>query len=112
MKSAFKKIINWNKYQSKISSERQNLYLDFLIDPSFQGVYILFAFSFENEKDNLPKVEIKYYNVMIDGKNVFDQSVKSVLEHMITLEKLKQEKMMITQVVACWIMIISINTIK
>ena len=112
MKSAFKKIINWNKYQSKISSERQNLYLDFLIDPSFQGVYILFAFSFENEKDNLPKVEIKNYNVMIDGKNVFDQSVKSVLEHMITLEKLKQEKMMITQVVACWIMIISINTIK
>ena len=112
MKSAFKKIINWNKYQSKISSERQNLYLDFLIDPSFQGVYILFAFSFENEKDNLPKVEIKNYNVMIDGKNVFDQSVKSVLEHMITLEKLKQEKMMITQVVACWIMIISKNTIK
>ena len=112
MKSAFKKTINWNKYQSKISSERQNLYLDFLIDPSFQGVYILFAFSFENEKDNLPKVEIKNYNVMIDGKNVFDQSVKSVLEHMITLEKLKQEKMMITQVVACWIMIISINTIK
>ena len=112
MKSAFKKTINWNKYQSKISSERQNLYLDFLIDPSFQGVYILFTFSFENEKDNLPKVEIKIYNVMIDGKNVFDQSVKSVLEHMITLEKLKQEKMMITQVVACWIMIISINTIK
>ena len=112
MKSAFKKTINWNKYQSKISSERQNLYLDFLIDPSFQGVYILFAFSFENEKYNLPKVEIKNYNVMIDGKNVFDQSVKSVLEHMITLEKLKQEKMMITQVVGCWIMIISINTIK
>ena len=49
---------------------------------------------------------------MIDGKNFFDQSVKSVLEHVITFEKLKQEKMMITQVVACWIITISINTIK
>ena len=85
MKSGFKRTINWNKYQSKISSERQNLYLDFLIDPSFQGVYILFVLLFENEEDrkvrtkyNLPKVEIKNYNVMIDGKNFFDQSVKSV----------------------------------
>ena len=74
---------------------------------------------FENEegrkvrtKYNLPKVEIKNYNVMIDGKNFFDQSVKSVLEHVITFEKRKQEKMMITQVVACWIITISINTIK
>ena len=49
---------------------------------------------------------------MIDGKNFFDKSVKSVLEHVITFEKLKQEKMMITQVVACWIITISINTIK
>ena len=119
MKSGFKRTINWNKYQSKISSDRQNLYLDFLIDPSLQGVYILFVLLFENEEDrkvrtkyNLPKVEIKNYNVMIDGKNFFDQSVKSVLEHVITFEKLKQEKMMVTQVVACWIIIISINTIK
>ena len=74
---------------------------------------------FENAEDrkvrtkyNLPKVEIKNYNVMIDGKNFFDQSVKSVLEHLITFEKLKQEKMMITQVVACWIITVSINTIK
>ena len=26
---------------------------------------------------NLPKVEIKNYNVMIDGKNVFDQAVNN-----------------------------------
>ena len=39
---------------------------------------------FENEGDRkvhtgyyLPKVEIKNYNVMIDGKNFFDQPVKS-----------------------------------
>ena len=30
-----KRTIKWNKYQSKISAERQNQYLDYLIDPSF-----------------------------------------------------------------------------
>ena len=35
LKSVFKRRINWNKYQSKVSSERQNQYLDFLINPGF-----------------------------------------------------------------------------
>ena len=34
----FKKTINWKKYPSKVSKERQNQYLDSLIDPNFQGV--------------------------------------------------------------------------
>ena len=38
LESGFKRIINWNKYQPKVSTERQNQYLDLLIDPSFQGV--------------------------------------------------------------------------
>ena len=38
LKSGFRRTINWNKYQSKISTERPNQYLDYLIDPSFQGV--------------------------------------------------------------------------
>ena len=29
------------------------------------------------KKDNIPNAEINDYNVMIDGKNVFDQPVKS-----------------------------------
>ena len=55
-----------------------------VIDPSFQGVNRLVVLSFENEEDRkvhtryyFPKVEIKGYNVMIDGKNFFDQPVKS-----------------------------------
>ena len=35
LKSGFKRTINWNKCQLKVSTERQNQYLDFLIDPSF-----------------------------------------------------------------------------
>ena len=46
LKSGFKRTINWNKYQSKISTEAQNQYLDFLINPSFQGVNRLFVLSF------------------------------------------------------------------
>ena len=73
LKSGFKRTINWNKYQTKVSTERQNQYLDFLIDPGFQGVNRLFVLSFENEGDrkvhtSSKEVEIKNYNVMIDGK--------------------------------------------
>ena len=55
----------------------QKKYLNHLVDLSFQGVNRLFVLTFENEDDAtphsnyyLPKVEIKDYNVMIDGKNV------------------------------------------
>ena len=51
-----------------------------MINPSFQGVNRLFVFSFENENGRsshsayyLPKVGIKDYSVMIDGRNFFDQ---------------------------------------
>ena len=57
-----------------------------MVDPSFQGVNRLFVLSFENENDRtvhtkyyLPIVEIKVYNVVIDGKNFFVQPVKSTV---------------------------------
>ena len=59
LKSSLKRTINWSKYQQKVSLERQNQYLDFLIDPSFQGVNILFILLFENEEDR--KVHKGYY---------------------------------------------------
>ena len=55
------------------------------MNPSFQQVNRLFVLSFENENDRtshathyLPKVEIKDYYVMIDGKNFFDQLINSM----------------------------------
>ena len=66
-----------------MSTERQKQYLDFLIDPNFQGVNRFFVLLFENEVDRkvhtkyyLPKAEIQDYNVMTDGKIFFDQPVK------------------------------------
>ena len=85
LKSNFKRKINWNKYESSVKTFAQNRYLNYLINPSFQGVNRLFVLSFENENDRtshstyyLPKVEIKDYNVMIDGRNFFDQPINSM----------------------------------
>ena len=82
LKSGFKRTINWNKYESNIKTFAQNRYLNHLINPSFQGVNRLFVLSFENENDRtshstyyLPKVEIKDDNVMMNGKNFFDQPI-------------------------------------
>ena len=65
LKPGFKRTINWNKYQSKVTIQAPNPYLDYLIDQSFQGVSKLFILSFENTingtvhtKHYLPTVEI------------------------------------------------------
>ena len=49
LKSVFKRAISWNKYQSIMSKERSNQRLDYLNDPSFQGVNRLFVLSSENK---------------------------------------------------------------
>ena len=47
LKSRFKWTINWNKYHSKTEPlNAPNQHLDFLIDPSFEGVNRLFALLF------------------------------------------------------------------
>ena len=78
LKSGFKITINSNKYQSDPKTYAQNPYVNHLSWPSFQGVNRLVVFSFENENGRtshseyyFPKVEIKDYNVMIDGKTFF-----------------------------------------
>ena len=49
LKSGFKKTIYLNKYQLKVTTERQNQYLDYLSDYlSFQGIDRLFVLLFEN----------------------------------------------------------------
>ena len=62
----------------------RNPNLNHLVEPSFQGVNRLFVLAFENDDDRksddqyyLPIVEIKDYNVMIDGENFFDQPIKN-----------------------------------
>ena len=75
LKSGFKRAISWNKYLSKPELLAQNPNLNHLVEPSFQGVNRLFVLAFKNDAQRtsnkryyLPNVEIKNYNVMIDGK--------------------------------------------
>ena len=83
LKSGFKHTFIWSKYQSRVSTPTRNPYLDYLVDPSFQGVNRLFVSSFENNvhrkshKRHFPlTIEIKGYN-MIDRRNFFNQPVKT-----------------------------------
>ena len=84
LKSGFKRVINRNKYLSKPELLAQNPNLNHLVEPSFQGVNRLFVLAFENDEDRtdheksyLSNVEIKDYNIMINGENFFDQPIKN-----------------------------------
>ena len=66
LKPGFKIKINRNKYQPKVSTERQNQYLDFLINPDFQGVNRILVSPFENEAQR--KSYKRYYLLTTEKK--------------------------------------------
>ena len=70
-----KRTTEWNKYKSEMSNQAITNNLSYLIDPTFNKVNRLIVLSFENEDDRTsfskyyaPKVEIKDFNMLIDGK--------------------------------------------
>ena len=80
--------------------------LNYLIDPTFNKVNRLFVLSFENEEGRTsfskyytPKVEVKDFNVLIDGKSFFDVPVKN---KRYTKNLLRLVKLVITQLVIYW----------
>ena len=84
LKSGFKRLISWNKYLSKPELLAQNPNLNHLVEPSFQGVNRLFVLAFENDNHRtihdryyLQNVEVKDYNIVINGENFFDQPIKN-----------------------------------
>ena len=94
LNSGFKRVINWKKYLSKPELLRRNPNLNHLVEPSFQGVNRIFVLAVENDTQRtlhsgyyLPNVEIKNYNVMINGENFFDQPVKN---NKITYENIRK----------------------
>ena len=94
LKSGFRRTIKWNKYMSQMSNQNRNNNLNYLIDPTFSNVNRLFVLSFENEDDRtsyykyyVPSVEIKDYNILIDGNAFFELPVKNIEE---TYEKITQ----------------------
>ena len=77
-----------------MSNQTINNNLNYLIDPTFTNVYRLFVLSYENEtvttsfkKYYIPKVEVKDFKVLIDGKQFFEIPVKTKKKHMKQLLK-------------------------
>ena len=67
-----------------MSNQTKNNNLNYLIDPTFTNVNRLLVLTFENEdgrtpfpKYYVPKVEIKDFSVLIDGKPFFEIPVKN-----------------------------------
>ena len=80
-----------------MSNQTKNNNLNHLIDHTFTNVNRLFVLTFENKDDitsfskyYLPKVEIKEFNALIDGKPFFEIPVKNkeeVYEAIIEISK-------------------------
>ena len=67
-----------------MSNQAKNSNLNYLTDPTFTKIDILFVLSFENEdditsfsKNYVPKIEIKDFNLLIYEKKIFDTSIKN-----------------------------------
>ena len=84
LKTGFKRTIKWNKYRSEMIYQGKSNNLNYLIDLEFGRVNRLFVLSFKNEGDRTsfskyytPSVEIKDFNVLIDGKKFFGVPIKN-----------------------------------
>ena len=103
LESGFNRPVYWNEYQTKIETRNldNNNLTRFPLDASFQGVRRLFVLAFNNTTVNvpnnpinntnnrvlrnshtkyfLPRVNITNYNVLIDGRNFYDQPINDMI---------------------------------
>ena len=54
----------------------QNTNLNHLLEPSFVGINLIFSLASHSDY-YFPKVMLKYYNIIINGKNFFDQPINN-----------------------------------
>ena len=95
----FQRSIYWNKYKAKEQNQDGNAnatkYIN--LDPSFQGVNILFITAYtrvdgqpdrnSQQKYYLPRIDINKYNVIIDGRNFYGNPIQSDVEKYRELKK-------------------------
>ena len=95
LSEGFKRSVYWNSYQTKpkkVIEKEKNIYE--LLNALFQGVRRLFVLAYvvaagaandeagikDNKKYFLPRGEIKNYNVLIDGRNFYDQPINDLIK--------------------------------
>ena len=95
----FQRSIYWNKYKTKEINENAdaNVFKYINLDPSFQGVNRLFVMAYNRvdgqptrngqQKYYLPRISLNKYNVIIDGRNFYDNPIESDIEKYRELKK-------------------------
>ena len=95
----FQRSIYWNEYKTKETNENAdaNVFKYINLDPSFQGVNRLFVMAYNRansqptrngqRKYYLPRIDLEKYNVIIDGRNFYDNPIESDIEKYRELKK-------------------------
>ena len=107
LNEGFERPVYWNEYKSKIETKEacaDNL-RRFRLDACFQGVKRSFVFAFDNtnngdnkvERDShrkyfLARVNITNYNVLIDGRNSYDQPINDQIKKYDEIRKIAAGK--------------------
>ena len=107
LNEGFKRSVYWNEYKSKIetkAADNDNI-TRFRLDVSFQGANRLFVLAFDNtnhgdnevKRDNrrkyfLPRVDITNCNVLIDGRNFYDQPINDQIKKYDEIRKIATGK--------------------
>ena len=88
----FQRSIYWNEDITKEINENAdaNVFKYINLDPSFQGVNRLFVMAYNIANDQptrngqqkyyLPRIDLEKYNVIIDGRNFYDNPIESDIE--------------------------------
>ena len=100
----FQRSIYWNEYKTKAINENvdANVFKYINLDPSFQGVNRLFVMAYNRangqptrngqQKYYLPRIDLEKYNIIIDGRNLYDNPIESDIENYRELKKVMIEK--------------------
>ena len=107
LNEGIKRSVYWNEYKSKIETKEadDNNLKRFPLDASLERVNRLFVLAFDNnnnggnkvERDShrkyfLPRVDITNYNVLIDGRNFYDQPINDQIKKYDEIRKIATEK--------------------
>ena len=102
----FKRSVYWNKCKVignktlEIAANNEEKSIRELLDSSGRGVKILFVLAYNNIEGNnqvsidsfrkyfLPRIKIKNYNIEIDGRNFYDQSINDSIKQYDEIRKI------------------------
>ena len=100
LNEGFKRTVYWNRYKSTMHTgvAAANNPFRKLLDASFEGVNRLFVLAFANVGNDLerngyrkyfmPRIIITNYNVLIDGRNFYDQPINSQIRQYDEIRKI------------------------